>query len=209
MAVKNNVFYIIIYSLIVAVLYIKFDDLNIKHVLLPVISYILVLLGSSFYRHTFKYYRMISLWMTICLSIFIIVFSVDTINSIEGKECLAWIVFSSSLVQLILLINNIFKKISRFTLIIDVLLILASCIPILICWGYYVAANSWISVESCMAILQTNPMEAQNYISDHTSIVNIIVISMIFAMIILLIKIIPKEKTVVYKSTSLIMILFF
>lgn len=206
MNIRDSFVCIIVYSIAVSILYTNYNDLNIKHLLLPIVSYIVILLGGQFYKNAFKYYKIISLWMIFCSSIFFIVLSVNTINPIEGKECLTWVVFSASLIQLILLINNMLKNICRKTFGVDILLILATCIPILICWGYYLAANSWISVESCMAILQTNPMEAQNYISDHTSLFNLFVLINIFAIIVLLIKFIKEENNVIYKRTSIIMI---
>lgn len=203
---KKSMPFLIIYSVITLILYIKFDDLAVKHLLLPLISYVFTLLGSKFYIDSAKYYRTISLWMTICCSIFIIILSVDILNPIEGKECLAWMVFSGCLIQLILLIINILKNICGIAFGVDVLLILVSCVPILICWGYYLAAKSWISVESCMAILQTNPVEAQNYISDHTSLFNVLTIIAIFAIIILLVKFAKEGNDLIEKRTSIIMI---
>lgn len=206
---RCNIFCVIIYSIITYILYIKFNDLNIKHLLLPIISCALTILGSTFYKDLKKYYQCIFLFMTICVSIFIIIFSVKLVNPIEGKECLTWIAFSGCIIQLIMLTINLLKNMwGGYTFGIDILLILGSSIPILICWGYYVAANSWISVESCMAILQTNPMEAQNYISDHTSLTNIFIVSIIFVVIILLVKVVKEEKLTRYKRTSIVMIFF-
>lgn len=50
-------------------------------------------------------------------------------------------------------------------------------------WAYYFSANAWLSVESCMAILQTNPSEAENYVSDHLSLFGILGLAIIVAYI--------------------------
>ena len=45
---RYNIFCIIIYSIITYILYIKFNDLNIKHLLLPIISCALTILAVSY-----------------------------------------------------------------------------------------------------------------------------------------------------------------
>lgn len=107
---KYNIFYIIACSIITAIIYINFNDLNFKHLLLPIFSCSLNILGSTFYKDLKKYYQCIFLWMAMCASIFIIIFSVNLVNPIEGKECLTWIAFSGCILQLILLIINVLKN---------------------------------------------------------------------------------------------------
>lgn len=54
-------------------------------------------------------------------------------------------------------------------------------LPIVLIWGYYFSSGAWLNVESCMAILQTNPAEAGNYVQDYFSLSGMIGIAILFA----------------------------
>ena len=69
-----------------------------------------------------------------------------------------------------------------------------SLVPIILLWLYYFSANAWLSVESCMAILQTNPSEAENYISDHISYVAVFGLSIMIVYIGYMYRIIRRIK---------------
>lgn len=58
---------------------------------------------------------------------------------------------------------------------------LLSLFPIILLWAYYFSSGAWLSVESCMAILQTNPSEAENYVRDHINLIGIIGVIIIIA----------------------------
>lgn len=61
------------------------------------------------------------------------------------------------------------------------MVLLLSLFPIILLWAYYFSSGAWLSVESCMAILQTNPSEAENYVRDHINLIGIIGVIIIIA----------------------------
>lgn len=73
--------------------------------------------------------------------------------------------FAVGIVNAILIIfsfmgNSCFSKVLKSILLILILL------PVIFLWGYYFSSGAWVSVDTVMALLQTNIIESKEYISD-------------------------------------------
>lgn len=64
------------------------------------------------------------------------------------------------LVLFILLGSSLFARATK------VLVVILSFLPIVFLWGYYLSSGAWVSVDTVMAVLQTNLSESSEYMSD-------------------------------------------
>lgn len=169
----------------------KYGGAEIKQYIFPLLSYGIIVYGSIFFEK--KYYiKVVSVLLIAFCSIFVVIASTDQIMPFLEKDYLVYIAFAISVANLLILSKQIFGGGRAYLLFVIILFIILS--PIILLWLYYLSANAWLSVESCMAILQTNPSEAENYISDHISYVAVFGLSIMIVYIGYMYRIIRRIK---------------
>lgn len=181
--------------------------IEMKHLIFPVISVFMIIYGKMFFKNKKEYYWSISLLGIFFCSIFWVIHQVALPVSFPSSAYLKYISFIISLSLTLLIVIK--YPWNGSSIIKSFLILIVFSLPILLLWGYYFAAHAWISVESCMAILQTNPSEAENYIADHITLGNIIGIVVAFIMVFAIAKYISKINTIKFnRRLNLLMLLF-
>lgn len=161
---------------------IKYGGVKNTAIFFPMISMILAYFGQIFFINKKKYYSTLLFFMLLFCSIFFIIYNVKMSLPTKSKEYLIYMSYTMSLSSLFIVFISSLKWKHAIFSIVGLMIIF---LPVILLWGYYFTSGAWLSVESCMAILQTNPSEAANYIEDHLSYVAmlgflIIVLSIIF-----------------------------
>lgn len=159
---------IIFYILITILISYFYGNFPVRHLAFPLVSCILVLWLSGKYTNKKQKFlnAFFSLSFLIMSVMFIPSFSHTTMDFIN-REYLHYIAFSTSFILLIVVFFNYFltswNKL-RFILLLFVTL------PGFMVWYYYLLSGAFISVETCMAILQTNYTEAFEYTKNTFSL---------------------------------------
>lgn len=164
----------------VFILYVKirYVDTELRQFIFPLLAYGLIVYGSIFFEKK-HYIKTISLITFALCSIFFIIMQTNQVVPFTGKDYLIYVAFSISVANILALSKQIFGG-GKTYWIFEVVLLL-SLFPIILLWAYYFSSGAWLSVESCMAILQTNPSEAENYVRDHINLIGIIGVIIIIA----------------------------
>lgn len=174
--------FFLLYILVVMGVIIKYGGVKNTAIFFPMISMILAYFGQIFFINKKKYYSTLLFFMLLFCSIFFIIYNVKMSLPTKSKEYLIYMSYTMSLSSLFIVFIGSLKWKHAIFSIVGLMIIF---LPVILLWGYYFTSGAWLSVESCMAILQTNPSEAANYIEDHLSYVAmlgflIIVLSIIF-----------------------------
>lgn len=156
---------------------IKYVDTELRQFIFPLLAYGLIVYGSIFFEKK-HYIKTISLITFALCSIFFIIMQTNQVVPFTGKDYLIYVAFSISVANILTLSKQIF---GGETYWIFAVVLLISLFPIILLWAYYFSSGAWLSVESCMAILQTNPSEAENYVRDHINLIGIIGVIIIIA----------------------------
>lgn len=156
---------------------IRYVDTELRQFIFPLLAYGLIVYGSIFFEKK-HYIKTISLITFALCSIFFIIMQTNQVVPFTGKDYLIYVAFSISVANILALSKQIFG--GKTYWIFEVVLLL-SLFPIILLWAYYFSSGAWLSVESCMAILQTNPSEAENYVRDHINLIGIIGVIIIIA----------------------------
>lgn len=157
---------------------IRYVDTELRQFIFPLLAYGLIVYGSIFFEKK-HYIKTISLITFALCSIFFIVMQTNQVVPFTGKDYLIYVAFSISVANILTLTKQIFEGGKTYWIFAVVLLI--SLFPIILLWAYYFSSGAWLSVESCMAIFQTNPYEAENYVRDHINLIGIIGVIIIIA----------------------------
>lgn len=157
---------------------IRYVDTELRQFIFPLLAYGLIVYGSIFFEKK-HYIKTISLITFALCSIFFIIMQTNQVVPFTGKDYLIYVAFSISVANILALSKQIFGG-GKTYWIFEVVLLL-SLFPIILLWAYYFSSGAWLSVESCMAILQTNPSEAENYVRDHINLIGIIGVIIIIA----------------------------
>jgi len=150
-----------------------------RHLIFLVLAMGMALGIERFFKYTNRYYISLLLLYIFYNSIFWCVLHGNIQTPLEMKDYITYKSFEIFVGLLILTITNLIKN-KLYRICIGLLLFLITVFPITLIWSYYFSTQSFLTVESCMAILQTNPSEAWQYISDHSSIMRIIGITTVF-----------------------------
>lgn len=162
----RKVCFFFLYILITIIAIIKCGGVKNTAIFFPIISIILASIGQKFFIDKNKYYTTLLFFMVLFCSIFFIIHNTEISLPFKSEAYLIYMSYTMSLsILLTLFMSSIKWKRTMFS-IIGLIIIL---FPIILLWEYYFASGAWLSVESCMAILQTNLSEATNYIDDHLS----------------------------------------
>lgn len=176
---KVSFFLLYIFTTIIVI--IKCGGVKNTAIFFPIISIILASIGQKFFIDKNKYYTTLLFFMVLFCSIFFIIHNTEISLPFKSEAYLIYMSYTMSLsILLTLFMSSIKWKRTMFS-IIGLIIIL---FPIILLWEYYFASGAWLSVESCMAILQTNLSEATNYIDDHLSYMGLLGLFIIFSFII-------------------------
>ena len=175
---KFMVILAIIFFLLALGVKFKYTDTEARQFCFLLLAYGLVVYGSIFFKGQ-HYIKSISLITLALCSVFIIIMQTNQEVPFTGKDYLTYMAFSIGFANILTLLKQFFGG-GRAYYAFAVILVLA-LFPIILLWAYYFSSGAWLSVESCMAILQTNPAEVENYVVDHISIMGIIGLFIIVA----------------------------
>ena len=140
----------------------------IRHLIFLILSLIMIYATGRIFVSKKKYYRALAVLAIFYCSIFGVTLRTDTVVPLNISDYIIYESFVASLAMLIiLLLSFINGKILRS--IIGVAFIGVTAIPIVIIWAYFFSANAFLTMEACLAILQTNPSEAWQYVNDFGS----------------------------------------
>ena len=141
----------------------------IKHLIFVILSLTLVHICGFIFEYRKEYYKALIALISFYCSVFFVTLRVETVVPLSISDYIVYESFAASLALLIIilscLINN---KLLRGIVVMTFICVTA--IPIVIIWAYFFSANSFLTVEACMAILQTNLSEAWQYVNDFGSL---------------------------------------
>lgn len=144
-----------------------------RHIFFLILAMGMVLGIERFFKSVNRYYISLSLLYIFYNSIFWCVLHGNIQTSLEMKDYITYNAFEIFVGLLVLILSSRFKS-GSYRICVGGILFLITALPILLIWSYYFSTQAFLTVESCMAIMQTNPSEAWQYICDHSSIMRII-----------------------------------
>ncbi len=126
----------------------------------------LIVLSGFFFANQRKYYTSVAVLSGLfcsVLSIKILAQEALTVGVFNELVSFAFGIVNAVLLGFLLLKKSSFSKAIKFCVIVLMFL------PIVFLWSYYFSSGSWVSVDTVMAVLQTNLNESKEYISDSMS----------------------------------------
>ena len=151
-----------------------------RHLIFPIITVAMILGIERFFITKMEYYRALLLFMIFYLSVTWIAMHGNMMVPLQIKDYIIFESFVCFLAISILVSSNIVNNL-KFRLLVSSFLVLVTSVPVLLIWAYYFSSHAFLTVESCMAILQTNPSEAWQYVNDHSSMVGVIGVAVVLA----------------------------
>ena len=127
------------------------------------ISSVLIVLGGCFSLSQKKYYTSVFCMLSLfCSVLYIKVLSSEALTLASYNELVSFAVgiINAVLVFFMLAGTSMLSKLTKWLLVIVIFL------PVMFLWGYYLSSGAWVSVDTVMAVLQTNVSESQEYMSD-------------------------------------------
>ena len=139
-----------------------------RHLIFVILSLIIIYTCGRLFEFKKEYYKALTGLAIFYCSVFFVTLRVDTVVPLSISDYIVHESFAASLAMLIIILSSLINnKVLRSIVVMASICVTA--IPIVIIWGYFFSANSFLTVEACMAILQTNPSEAWQYVSDFGS----------------------------------------
>ena len=80
----------------------------------------------------------------------------------------------------IFILAAVFTAKIKCSTIIRFFILILMFIPVILIWGYYFTASSWLNVDAVMAIMQTNVKESAEYLHDNLEVKYYIVVGILF-----------------------------
>ena len=150
-----------------AVTTLAMHDFSPRHSLFLLADAILITAGAKLLQGAKSYYRVMAAAMAVLCSVFVIRYVTPT--ALKVWDVNIYFSFCVALVNIVLLVSVILPRplLQKLFLCPAGALLFA---PVLLCWGYYATELSWLNVDAVMAVLQTNPAEAVEYVKDRTGI---------------------------------------
>lgn len=140
-----------------------------RHLIFVILSLIIIYTCGRLFEFKKEYYKALTVLTVFYCSIFGVTLRVETVVPLSISDYIVHESFATSLAMLIIILSSLTRnKVLRSIVVIASICVTA--VPIVIIWGYFFSANSFLTVEACMAILQTNPLEAWQYVSDYGSV---------------------------------------
>lgn len=142
------------------------DIISGKNAFYLVLSAVILAVQASLFEDKYKYYFYTLFFLGIFCSIFGIRFALG--HALPGsiyRDNVGFFIGLSNIIILILVLVG--KKKSRFLVY---PLLLLTFVPLAIYWGYYAQAHAWLSSDTIMAIMQTNAVEAKEFLLTNFSL---------------------------------------
>lgn len=131
------------------------------------VSSALIVFGSYFSMEQKKYYSTLFCMLGLfCSVLYIKVLSLETLTLSSYNELVSFAVGIINAVLVIFMLAGTFK----FHRLVKGLIVLIVFLPVVFLWGYYFSSGAWVSVDTVMAVLQTNISESKEYMSDFMTI---------------------------------------
>ena len=127
------------------------------------VSSTLIVLTEYFFENKRNYYLSVMAMVSVLSSVlYIKKFTQVALSFDMYNEIVSFAIGCTNvvLVLFILLGSSLFARATK------VLVVILSFLPIVFLWGYYLSSGAWVSVDTVMAVLQTNLSESSEYMSD-------------------------------------------
>ena len=162
---KNLIFVLTVYLMLTLLTGAVMQDISPRHTVFFVVDGILLLIGRRLMQDTHGYYRATLLLLGMLCSVFIIRYLTPTVIKVwEVDNYISFVFAISNLFWLAVAIWPFLRGRQLAAGLLGGVLF----VPLLICWGYYFSENAWLNVEAIMALMESNPAEAQEYLLDRT-----------------------------------------
>ena len=142
------------------------------------VSGLLVVLTELFFESKKKYYLSVFAFVsTISSVLYIKKFAQEVLNFGMYNEIVSFSIgcVNAVLVLFLILGNSILATVSKICIVVMLLL------PIVFLWGYYLSSGTWVTVDTVMAVLQTNFSESAEYLSDFLQVTDWLSLITLFA----------------------------
>lgn len=177
---KNIVRVLGIYLLLTLLVTLIMREFSFRHTIFFLIDAIILTATEKLFIVKREYYKNIAYGLVIGCSLFIIRYFAPAV--IKVWEVNTYFSFVFAFINLFVMLAALFSKeklrkafvFSGGTII---------CLPIILCWGYFIAEHSWLNVEAVMAALQTNPAEAGSYVKDRIGVLAVALLLVIGAFV--------------------------
>ena len=177
---RNLLSVLALYIISTAVTTLAMKDLSPRHTLFLLADAILLTAGATLMQNVRPYYRAVGLTLAAACSVFVIRYVTPT--AIKVWDVNIYFSFCFALINSILVISAVVPGpvLRKAMLCVAGLLFF---FPVLLCWGYYAAERSWLNVDAVMAVLQTNPAEAMEYVKDRAGSLSLVLAALYTAFI--------------------------
>ena len=127
------------------------------------VSSVLVVITECFFENKRNYYlSVIVLVSTVSSVLYIKKFTQEVLNFGMYNELVSFAIGGiNAALGLFLLLGS-----SSFATVTKILIIALLFLPTFFLWGYYLSSGAWVTVDTVMAVLQTNFSESVEYMSD-------------------------------------------
>ena len=167
------------------------------------ISSALIVISGYFFSSQKKYFMSVTVLGTLfCSVLYIKVLVQEVLTYGMFNEIVS---FSIGVVNAVLLTFLLFES----TRLLKMFVLIILYMPLVLFWSYYFSSGAWISVDTVMAILQTNVSESCEYISDAMTFSGCIGLLTLSGLVLLSAWIASSlEKKNVYKYGSVFLVAF-
>ena len=170
----------------VAVLFVLFvmrcvvtDEFYLRGLRPLLVSSVLVVLTEYFFENKRNYYlSVIALVSTVSSVLYIKKFTQEVLSFGMYNELVSFAIGSiNAALGIFLLLGS-----SSFATVTKILIVALLFLPTFFLWGYYLSSGAWVTVDTVMAVLQTNFSESVEYMSDFLSASDYLIILVLFGM---------------------------
>ena len=170
----------------IAVLFVLFvmrcvvtDEFYLRGLRPLLVSSVLVVLTEYFFENKRNYYlSVIALVSTVSSVLYIKKFTQEVLSFGMYNELVSFAIGSiNAALGIFLLLGS-----SSFATVTKILIVALLFLPTFFLWGYYLSSGAWVTVDTVMAVLQTNFSESVEYMSDFLSASDYLIILVLFWM---------------------------
>lgn len=161
---KHILYTLLIYVFLTAATTAVMHDFSFRHTLFLLADAILLVAGGNLFKEKKWYYKAMAFIMAVLCSVFVIRYYSSAMLKVWDVD--TYLTFCLALGNILLVTVSLLPVPGRLKNVVLWAGGLVIFLPVLILWGYYFSESSWLNVDGVMAILQTNMVEAAEYLQD-------------------------------------------
>lgn len=168
---------IVIYLVLALVVITLTGTFTLRRTELLLLPAVITVLSTKFYENKNYFYSALGLFFFFAslavLKIKILHLNISVYDIVKYFSCVIGVCN-------IFILAAVFTAKIKCSTIIRFFILILMFIPVILIWGYYFTASSWLNVDAVMAIMQTNVKESAEYLHDNLEVKYYIVVGILF-----------------------------